>query len=97
MHENNIETCSACGVKIEGGDKVLFSVGAPGTRSRLWARVCQYAKKPGCINADTNAIGEIQPSDYYGDLEDGPQVLPKAQPQPLAAVVSGIRESLDDL
>lgn len=48
-------TCPVCGVKIiqsPAGDRVLFSVGAPGTRAILWTRVCQYAKKPGCINAD---------------------------------------------
>ena len=43
------ETCSVCGVEIEG-DLVKFSYGNPGSRDRLRARVCVYAKKPGCIN-----------------------------------------------
>ena len=50
------QTCPVCGVKIMvgvvGGDRVLFSSGPAGTRARLWARVCQYVDKPGCINAD---------------------------------------------
>lgn len=43
----------------------MFSAGSPGTRAQLWARVCQYSQKPGCINKDRNAIGEIKPDDYY--------------------------------
>lgn len=52
----NTQTCPVCGVKIMvgvvGGDRVMFSAGPPGTRARLWARVCQYVDKPGCINPD---------------------------------------------
>ncbi|NJL87546.1 MAG: hypothetical protein HC886_18695 [Leptolyngbyaceae cyanobacterium SM1_1_3] len=48
--------CPVCGVKILagviGGDRVLFSAGPPGDRAKLWARVCQYNQKPGCINSD---------------------------------------------
>ena len=37
-------------------DEVLFSRGATGSRSKLWARVCQYLKtdeqKAACINQD---------------------------------------------
>lgn len=65
------ETCPVCGVKIlkmPGGDRVLFSAGPPGTRATLWARVCQYAKAPDCINRDKDAIGEIKASDYYNPL-----------------------------
>lgn len=68
MDQNSSE-CPACGVKIikvpRGEDRVLFAAGPPGTRATLWARVCQYAQKPGCINKDRNAIGEIKPNDYY--------------------------------
>ncbi|MGA1132092.1 MAG: hypothetical protein ACO31I_07455 [Prochlorotrichaceae cyanobacterium] len=49
------QTCPVCKVKIMpciGGDRVLFSVGAPGTRSVLWKKVCQYTQNPGCINQD---------------------------------------------
>ncbi|WP_228035342.1 hypothetical protein [Oculatella sp. LEGE 06141] len=93
MKNTNIEVCPACGVKIEAGERVLFSAGPVGTRARLWARVCQYAKKPGCINLNTDAIGPIAASDYYGDIELPVEV---AQPvEPLAAVVAGIQRSLD--
>lgn len=66
-------TCEACGVKIESnpaGDIVHFSYGKPGTRSRLFQRVCRYARRPGCINLDTTKIGEERPGDRY-DLPPG--------------------------
>jgi hypothetical protein len=53
MSETGVQTCPVCGVKIVkvvGGDRVLFSVGPPGTRATLWTRVCQYTQKAGCIN-----------------------------------------------
>jgi hypothetical protein len=53
MAEVEAKVCSVCGVKIVpmvGGDRVLFSAGAPGTRESLWTKVCQYTQKPGCIN-----------------------------------------------
>ena len=65
MPDKNLEVCPVCGVKIEGGDKVLFSTGSPGTRARLWARVCNYAKKPDCINQNTDVIGPIGGNDHY--------------------------------
>jgi hypothetical protein len=94
QNNKNTATCPACGVKIVGGDKVIFSVGAPGTRSRLWARVCQYAKKPGCINTDSQKIGEVKPSDYYGDIDD--PIKPTVKPESVVAVVAGIMESTTD-
>ena len=65
MTNQNLEVCPVCGVKIEGGDKVIFSTGSPGTRARLWARVCNYAQKPECINQNTDSIGPIGGNDYY--------------------------------
>lgn len=68
MSERNVQVCPVCGVKIlpiVGGDRVIFSVGAPGTRATLWARVCQYTQKVGCINRDPNTIGDVKTSDYY--------------------------------
>lgn len=68
MDQDSKEVCPACNVTIIKGpraDKVLFSAGPPGTRAMLWARVCQYSQKPGCINKDRDAIGEIKPGDYY--------------------------------
>jgi len=49
------QVCPVCGVKILamlGGDRVLFSVGPPGTRKILWNKVCQHVDNPGCINKD---------------------------------------------
>jgi hypothetical protein len=65
MSESNLQVCPACGVKITATDQVLFSSGTPGSRGRLWARVCQYAKKSGCINQDEQAIGRIPAQDFY--------------------------------
>ncbi len=70
------QVCSACGVRIEirdGTDDVVhFSHGKPGTRSRLKARVCQYAKKQGCINTDPTKIGTPHPDDAYNpDIDLG--------------------------
>lgn len=59
------KTCPACEVVINEDDQVLFSYGPPGSRAKLYARVCQYAKKPGCINRDEQKIGDIQECDYY--------------------------------
>lgn len=63
--EVKIETCSVCGVRIENNAKVLFSYGQPGTRARLWARVCNYAKNPACINQNEDMIGDVVSEDYY--------------------------------
>jgi hypothetical protein len=70
MNQDNKQVCPVCNVTIikvkgPGKDRVLFSAGPPGTRAMLWARVCQYSQKPGCINKDRDAIGEIKPDDYY--------------------------------
>ena len=38
--------CELCQIEIneraDHGDEVMFSRGATGSRSKLWARVCQY-------------------------------------------------------
>jgi hypothetical protein len=65
MSNLSLQVCPVCGVKIESGEKVLFSYGPPGTRSRLWARVCNYVQKPGCINQDEEARVLVQETDYY--------------------------------
>jgi len=67
--------CSLCQVEIQGmaggNDQVLFSQGAPGTRAKLWARVCQYLKTPEqcaqCLNQDASLRGEVTRSDYYAE------------------------------
>ena len=67
------QRCSLCQVEIQGmvggNDLVHFSQGAPGTRAKLWARVCQYLRtgeqKGQCLNQDPSLRGEIQPGDNY--------------------------------
>ncbi|NEP15572.1 MAG: hypothetical protein F6J97_01570 [Leptolyngbya sp. SIO4C1] len=63
------ETCPVCGVTILG-DEVRFSSGSPGTRARLYARVCQYAQDRGCINKDPSQIGQVSQEDGYTEGED---------------------------
>lgn len=68
MSGNGIQVCSVCGVKIQkmiGGDRVLFSTGAPGTRETLWAKVCQHTDKAGCINKDRGVSGTPERQNYY--------------------------------
>ena len=60
------QTCPVCGVTIVN-DVVQFSNGSKGTRARLYARVCQYAKKPDCINQDKALIGEVLKEDGFLD------------------------------
>ncbi|MDY7014118.1 MAG: hypothetical protein SVX43_11080 [Cyanobacteriota bacterium] len=59
-----LQTCPVCRVSI-ADDVVHFSNGNPGTRARLYARVCQYAKQSGCINQDSEKIGELEPRDGF--------------------------------
>ncbi len=65
MSNTKIETCPVCGVKIENGDKVIFATGKPGSRGRLYARVCNFVKNADCINQDEARIGAISSNDYY--------------------------------
>ncbi len=53
MSEISPQICAVCKVKIikmVGGDRVLFSVGPPGSRDTLWRKVCQYTRNSSCIN-----------------------------------------------
>ena len=69
------QRCSLCQVELQGmpggADLVHFSQGAPGTRAKLWARVCQYLRsddqKRQCLNQDASLRGELQRSDYYAE------------------------------
>ena len=69
------QRCSLCQVEIEGqeggADLVHFSRGGPATRSKLWARVCQYLReddqKRQCLNQDENLRGTVQSSDYFAE------------------------------
>ena len=60
---------------VGGGDLVHFSQGGPSTRSKLWARVCQYLRTPEqtgqCLNQDPALRGEVRSTDYYAEA---PQV-----------------------
>lgn len=60
--------CGVCGVRIEG-EVVHFSYGKPGTRDRLYARVCQYTSKEGCLNKCDRTSFNPSKSDYYSDLK----------------------------
>ncbi|MDY6782688.1 MAG: hypothetical protein SW833_09115 [Cyanobacteriota bacterium] len=60
----NPQTCPVCRVSIVN-DVVHFSNGNPGTRARLYARVCQYVNQKGCINQDADKIGELDPKDGF--------------------------------
>ncbi|MDI9406818.1 MAG: hypothetical protein QM522_08955 [Chitinophagaceae bacterium] len=69
------QRCSLCQVEIEGmaggGDLVHFSRGGPGTRAKLWARVCQFlkddAQRAQCLNQDPAGRGTVQPGDYFAE------------------------------
>ena len=55
---------------LAGGiDLVHFSQGGPSTRSKLYARVCQYLRtdeqKAQCLNQDPTLRGEQKPGDAY--------------------------------
>lgn len=58
------QSCPVCGVTI-ANDVVHFANGSTGTRARLYARVCQYAKKPDCVNQDKALIGEVLQEDGF--------------------------------
>ncbi|MGK7924114.1 MAG: hypothetical protein AB4290_02485 [Spirulina sp.] len=64
-NKENCQTCPICRVAIAPNDTVYFSTGNPGTRARLYARVCQYAKETGCINQDRDAIGTLTKADGF--------------------------------
>lgn len=64
------ETCPACGVSITENGQVHFAVGQPGTRAKLYARVCTFNQKPGCINQEPELIGDVIPEDKFRSAED---------------------------
>jgi hypothetical protein len=69
------QRCTLCKVEIQGmaggNDLVHFSQGAPGTRAKLWARVCQFLRTPEqcgqCLNQDLSQRGEVGANDYYAE------------------------------
>jgi len=63
--------CPRCEVEITQQGVVKFSAGAPGTRAKLYARVCQFVLKrglDGCINQFDPKTESIQELDYYGNF-----------------------------
>lgn len=70
IQPENISFCPICGVSITETGQVNFTHGSPGTRARLYVRVCQYTDKPGCINRKPELIGEVIPSDEFESGED---------------------------
>ena len=71
-NSENLQICPTCGVSITEDGQVNFSNGNPGTRARLYARVCQYTQKSGCINQEPELIGELTSQDRYETGEDLP-------------------------
>ena len=82
------QRCSLCQVEIEGveggADRVHFSQGGPGTRAKLWARVCQFLRTPEqtgqCLNQDAELRGEVGVSDYYADAPEVDLSNPPSSP-----------------
>ncbi len=69
-NNQTLSTCPVCGVSITDDGKVNFTVGKPGTRAKLYARVCKFNQKPGCINQEPELIGDIAPADSFPQLKD---------------------------
>ncbi|MGF1601318.1 MAG: hypothetical protein ACFCU8_04740 [Thermosynechococcaceae cyanobacterium] len=65
-----LSTCPVCGVSIAADGRVNFTVGQPGTRAKLYARVCTFNQQPGCINQQPELIGDIAPEDGFQSVED---------------------------
>ncbi|KEF43002.1 MAG: hypothetical protein ER33_01995 [Cyanobium sp. CACIAM 14] len=80
------QRCTLCRVEIQGvaggNDLVLFSQGAPGSRAKLWARVCQYLRTPEqlgqCLNQDLTLRGDVCDSDYYAEAPVLEMPVPRA-------------------
>ena len=66
----NLQVCPICKISITEDGQVNFSTGNPGTRARLYARVCQFAQKSGCINQDADLIGELSRGDGFETGEE---------------------------
>lgn len=67
---DNLQTCSVCGVSITEDGQVNFANGNPGSRNRLYARVCQYTENPSCINQKSKLSGDITREDSFESGEN---------------------------
>ncbi|MEB3176209.1 MAG: hypothetical protein VKJ87_01270 [Synechococcus sp.] len=72
------QECPICKVTIDpalgANEEVRFSSGRPASRTKLWARVCQFTKAEGCINSDPALRSTPSKADFYGEpptLEPG--------------------------
>ena len=69
-NSKGLQVCPICNISITEDGQANFSTGSPGTRARLYARVCQFAQKPGCINQDSELIGELTREDGFETGEE---------------------------
>lgn len=60
----SIQICSVCGVAV-ANETIQFATGNAGTQAQLYARVCRYVPRQGCINRDAALIGEITREDGF--------------------------------
>lgn len=72
----NCQACQVCGVSIDAENRVHFNYGPPGSRERLYARVCRFAASAGCINGDEY---QVTTEDNYGKAGLGVS-LPQSAP-----------------
>ena len=79
-NSQKLSVCPICSISITEDGQVNFSTGSPGTRARLYARVCQFAEKPGCINQDADLIGEPAREDRFETGEELVKLMTFSQP-----------------
>ena len=68
------QECPICKVTINpalgANEEVRFSSGGQASRTKLWARVCQFAKAEGCINTDPAQRSSPSKADFYGEAPE---------------------------
>ena len=62
-------TCRVCSIKQIDG-VFITSIGKPLTPEQLKYKVCQYAKKSGCINPYTGAVPKFQEQELSREIID---------------------------
>ncbi|OUT75472.1 MAG: hypothetical protein CBB79_00265 [Synechococcus sp. TMED19] len=69
--ESSPQVCPICQVSInpsaDPAEEVRFSSGMQASRTKLWARVCQFAKGEGCINTDPSLLSTPTKTDFFGE------------------------------
>lgn len=61
MEELKSEKCTVCGISRLNGTFIFSHNNKPTTPNQVKTRICQYTKRPGCINE----VGEIVPELGY--------------------------------